>query len=102
MIKKSSIIRYALIPFYMISEFTIFNMLSKEMGILPAGVFMAMTFIAVCFSPLVEPRYFIIPAAVFLKSMTDLKISETALYYAVLDGILLVFVSGLFGTQKIW
>lgn len=102
MIKKSSIIRYSLIPFYMLSEFTIFSILSKEMGMLPAGVFLSMTFLAVCFSPLVEPRYFIVPAAVFLKNMEVLKISETALYYAVLDGILLLFVSGRLGTKKIW
>lgn len=61
--------RYAWIPLYVFAEHCVAANLHTKFGFLETVLFIFCTALTIAPSSLVEPRYYIIPAAIYLKSL---------------------------------
>lgn len=97
--------RYAWIPAYIYAEHIVVSYLYRAFGFPGTVLFLLCTAVTTVPSRLVEPRYYIIPAIIILKSLvlTEEQYYASVIAYTVTDAVLLGFmiVPVLFGLKPI-
>lgn len=95
--------KYLWIPLYMVSEYAVVKSLLVASGVRFIIAYLITTGLSIVPSPLIEPRYYVVPCAIFIKAIADHSdCQKLAAYYLVVDVILLLLLSGIFGQRQIW
>lgn len=84
-INKSDILKYGFIPLLIFAENVLTKRLISSAGILQTTLLAASTAMVTIPSPLIEPRYYIVPVAMYLMQSDPLVLKKVFPFLIVVD-----------------